>query len=336
MMHTELHAAMLEAVDQEMRLVLSSAGLDPYDGLEELLAYHLGWSNDGQPLSQGKRIRPLMVLLTTAACGTDWRWALPAAASVELLHNFSLIHDDIQDQSALRRGRETLWSKVGTALAINAGDAMFNLAFIALTRLSETVPSEITLDAIRILQRACIRLTGGQHLDIAYERADSLPLASYWPMIEGKTAALLAASAQLGALVGGAGPEQQQAYYQFGFNLGLAFQVWDDCLGIWGDPAVTGKSAASDLLTGKKTFPVLHGLERGGPFAQRWKGGPISEADVEEVAALLAAEGSREYSEQEAHRLTQIALKSLDQANPKGEAGERLRALSLSLLDRTH
>ena len=135
----------------------------------------------------------------------DWHKALPAAAAVELLHNFSLIHDDIQDHSDMRRGRPTVWVKWGVPQAINAGDVMFTQAFWALQRLADRTSAQTALEASQVLQQVCLRLTEGQYLDISYEDKSVLPLDAYWPMIGGKTSALLGGCAELGALVGGAG-----------------------------------------------------------------------------------------------------------------------------------
>jgi geranylgeranyl diphosphate synthase type I len=279
------------AIDQEMRRAIANPALDRYLGLADMLSYHLGWSEDGAVTTgQGKRIRPLLVLLTAAACGADWQSALPAAAAVELLHNFSLIHDDIEDRSELRRGRPTLWTRWGSPLAINAGDALFNLSFMALQRLEETCSPLAALRAHAILQQTCLDLTGGQHLDISYEDSRELPLEAYWPMTGGKTAALLGACAELGAVAAQAGVERQAAFGRFGRSLGLAFQVQDDWLGIWGEAEQTGKSTESDLLTGKKTLPVLYALRQGGRFAERWRQGSLQPGEVQGMADLLVTE----------------------------------------------
>ena len=271
----------------------------------------MGWVGEGAgPEARGKRIRPLMVLLTAASAGGEWRRALPAAAAVELVHNFSLIHDDIEDNSPLRRGRATLWTRWGIPQAINAGDAMFTVAHLSLLGLAETASARAALEANRILQKTCLHLTQGQYLDISYEARGDLNLAAYWPMVGGKTAALLAACTELGALAAQAPEARQAAYRQFGWTLGLAFQAQDDLLGIWGDSAVTGKSADSDLVSGKKSLPVLFGLEQNGPFARRWREGPINGEQVADLARQLEAEGARQYTQERANALTDQALEA--------------------------
>jgi geranylgeranyl diphosphate synthase, type I len=326
---------MLPAVEGELERVVDLAdgpGLVEYRGM---LAYHLGWEGEGAgAVARGKRIRPLLTLLCAASCGADWQPALPAAAAVELVHNFSLIHDDIQDNSDMRHGRPTIWKLWGVAQAINAGDAMFTLAHLSMLRLEQTVSPVTALRAMHILHNTCLHLTMGQYLDLSYEARGDLTLEAYWPMVEGKTAALLAGCAELGALAGRADGPQCAAFHQFGRSLGLAFQALDDLLGIWGDQALTGKSAESDLLSGKKSLPVLYGLSKGGPFARRWNQGAISPAEVPDLARQLEAEGARVETQAHAARLTDQALDSLAQATPQSEAGEALHELTLRLLKR--
>jgi len=328
--------AMRPAIEDELRRVVYQQLDQGFDGFGAMLTYHMGWEGEGAGVeAQGKRIRPAMVLLCSAAVGADWRVALPAAAAVELLHNFSLIHDDIQDQSSLRRGRPTVWVKWGMPQAINAGDLMFTLAHLAMLDERRFLPAERALQAEWILNRTCVRLTEGQYLDIHYEAENSLPLASYWPMVGGKTAALLGACSWLGALAGGAGEERQDVFRQFGEALGLAFQVQDDWLGIWGDSALTGKSTESDLLTRKKTLPVLYALERGGAFARRWADpAPIQGDEVAYLAQCLADEGAQAYTQETADRLTAEALEALARAQSKNEAGQALEELARLLLRR--
>ncbi|MBI5932223.1 MAG: polyprenyl synthetase family protein [Chloroflexi bacterium] len=301
----------------------------------EMLTYHMGWTGEGAgPEATGKRIRPLMVLLCVASCGADWQSALPAAAAVELVHNFSLVHDDIEDNSDKRRGRTTVWKKWGLAQGTNAGDGLFVLSNLALTDLEAGYSPAIVLRAAKILHATCLDLTRGQFLDISYEDRTDLSVDDYWPMVSGKTAALIAACCQLGALLGGADDAQQEAYRAFGHYLGLAFQAQDDILGIWGDEALTGKSAASDLVEGKKSLPVLYGLENNGAFAKRWRQGPIRAEEVQRVAALLEAESARTSAQDAARQMTDLALENLRVANPQGEAGASLKSLADKLLQR--
>lgn len=319
---------MLPAVEQALKDALQTANTSGQEALYSMMSYHLGWEGEGAgPRATGKRVRPTLLLLSCAAAGGDWRPALPAASAVELLHNFSLVHDDIQDNSDTRRGRPTLWSLYGAAQAINAGDAMFALAHISL----ETLNDSIYAAAAKLLPRTSLQLTQGQYLDLAYENAQQLTVDAYWPMIWGKTAMLIRACTQLGALVAGISGLQLKAYITFGEKLGLAYQVHDDLLGIWGDPDEMGKSAHSDLLSGKKSLPVLYALQKDGEFAKRWKDGGVPETEVKQYADLLRKEGAEEFTKREAERLTSEALQALDSAKPQPEAGQALVELAEEL-----
>ena len=326
---------LLPFIESELQRQVSRLDQPRTRAFHEMLTYHMGWTGEGAgPEATGKRIRPLMVLLTAAACGADWKTALPAAAAVELVHNFSLVHDDIQDNSPKRRGRPTAWVRWGAPMAINVGDALFVISNQALIDLLESHPAERVVRASSILHDTCLDLTRGQFLDMSYEERHDLSVDDYWPMVGGKTAALLAACCHIGALLGGADEPRQEAYRAFGFDLGLAFQVQDDILGIWGDEAVTGKSAASDLVEGKNSLPVLYGLSRGGQFAERWKQGPTQPEEVAQVAQWLVDAGGYEYAQSQAKQWTAKALQSLESAAPQGQAGETLIGLAHKLLKR--
>ena len=328
--------SMLVAVEQAMQAVVSRAHQHIDDDLHAMLAYHMGWEGEGAgPQARGKRVRPLLLLLTTEAAGGAWRQAVPAAAGVELLHNFSLIHDDIEDNGTLRRGRPTVWTRWGVPLALNGGDALFSLAHLAVLELYPRVNAETTLQAARILQQTALHLTQGQHLDITYETREDVSIDAYWQMVEGKTAALLSACTEIGALLSGATDTTRKAYREFGRMLGLAFQAWDDYLGIWGDAALTGKSTTGDLMERKKTLPVLYGLQQNGAFAQLWHDGlPQTPADVPTLAAALETDGARGYTQAVAASLTEQALSALEQAQPQGDAGQALHELAQRLLKR--
>lgn len=326
---------MLPAIETELIQAVARLDEPQTRSFHEMLTYHMGWSGDGAgPEATGKRIRPLLVLLTCAACGAEWQRALPTAASIELIHNFSLVHDDIQDGSELRRGRTTVWKKWGMPQAINAGDALFILAHLVQLKTRATYPPEIAIHVGEIVDQACLALSSGQYLDISYEKRTDLSIEDYWRMVAGKTAALLSACTQVGALLGGADEPVQDMYRNFGHYLGLAFQVQDDFLGIWGDTALTGKSTESDLVTGKKTLPVLVGLSKNGPFAQRWAQGPINAQEARTLSEQLAAEGARLQTQETADQMTDLALHSLRAAGLQGEAGEALFELVNVLLGR--
>ncbi len=326
---------MLPAVENELQRQVARLDEPRTRSFYEMLTYHMGWSGEGAGReAAGKRIRPLMTLLVTASCGADWMPALPAAAAVELVHNFSLVHDDIQDRSEKRRGRPTVWAKWGAPMAINVGDALFVLSNQAVMNLNHHYSAETVLQVASVLHDTCLDLTRGQFLDMSYQDRHDLLVEDYWPMIAGKTAALLSVCCYIGAILAGAEAPVQDAYRSFGYSLGLAFQVQDDILGIWGDEAITGKSTASDLLEGKKSLPVLYGLNTQGKFAQRWKQGPISPAEVPGLAQVLASEGAYEYTHDISRQMTSMALTHLREADPKGEAGLALMELANKLMQR--
>jgi geranylgeranyl diphosphate synthase type I len=321
-------------IENELKLTVQSEFDERYSGLRGIMAYHLGWEGDGAgEKAQGKRIRPLLTLLATEAAGKNWKDALPAAASVELIHNFSLIHDDIEDRSDYRHGRKTIWKLQGEAQAINTGDCMFSLAFKALTR--STGDTADVLKAIDLLQFTCVKLTKGQFLDMAYENADCLSVDDYWPMVGGKTASLLACSAAIGATVTGASQPAIDALKEFAWNLGLAFQAQDDWLGIWGDSALTGKSADSDLMTGKKSLPILYGLTVSSEFQKRWKKRPFNLDDISKLSRLLIDDGVQEWVENETSRLTSLAKDALETLPNRNSAYDDLFTLASLLLKRS-
>ena len=326
---------LVSAIEAELQKQVSRLDAPRTKPFHEMLTYHMGWTGDGAgPEATGKRIRPLLVLLCTSACRANWQFALPAAAAIELVHNFSLVHDDIQDNSSKRRGRDTAWVKWGAPMAINVGDALFVMSSQAIIDLKENYSSDVVMKAAEILHNTCLDLTRGQFLDMSYEERNDLGVEDYWHMISGKTSALIAACCHIGALLGGADEEKQEVYRSYGHYLGLAFQVQDDILGIWGDENVTGKSVASDLVEGKNSLPVLAGLEKKGKFAERWSQGPIKPEEVREVSRLLASEGGLLAAQEAAKQMTDLALRSLEEAEPQGEAGDALFELTNRLLGR--
>jgi geranylgeranyl diphosphate synthase type I len=303
------------AIIGELRSVLTERAVPPFS----LMRYHLGWEDEqGRPIEGrgGKLLRPALCLLCCEAVGGDWQRALPAAAALELLHNFTLIHDDVEDASPQRHGRETLWRLRGEAQAINAGDGMFALAHVALLRLGEQGHApERVLRAVQMLDQAALSLCVGQHLDLSYAEQADITCDDSLAMIEGKAAALLAASCGMGALLGGAGADVVDALSEFGRRLGLAFQIRDDLLGIWGDPNVTGKPIGEDLRAGKKSYPVVVGLERATadqrPALQAVLAGDPADDDVRRACALLEELGARDEAERAAQEHAEAAIAAL-------------------------
>jgi geranylgeranyl diphosphate synthase type I len=323
----------LPHLEAEMRAVVNEG---PQPRLfNVMLNYHLGFvDSDGMPTTAatGKRIRPILTLLSCEACGGDWQQALPAAAAIELLHNFSLIHDDIEDRDELRRGRPTLWKLWGEAQAINAGDAMFALAHLALLRASAD-PARL-MRAMHAFERMCVQLTIGQHLDLSFESRSDVTTEEYMRMIESKTAALTAAACEIGALLASADEATVRALASFGRWLGIAFQLQDDVLGIWGDPALTGKQD-SDLANGKKTLPVLYAAARDPRIRMCYaNGGRPDSAEVAQIRALIEAAGGKDHTERTAREAYANALAALEAAGLNNPASQALRALAERLVER--
>ena len=244
-----------------------------------MLAYHLGWEAGPAELAPseaamgsyaptGKRIRPLLCLLCAAAAGGDWRQALPLGAALELIHNFSLIHDDIQDNSPLRRAPANGLAAVGPGAGHQCGRRhVYAGTPGAAAAAGRGRAGRAGHARLAELNYTCLELTQGQHLDMNFEQRAVVSVPEYLAMIEKKTAVLIAASTFLGASLATEAQARLDHFYAYGWNLGLAYQLQDDLLGIWGDPALTGKSAASDLEQRKKSLPVVYGLEHSAEFA---------------------------------------------------------------------
>jgi geranylgeranyl diphosphate synthase type I len=306
------------AVLAEMRDVIG----DSDDGLFAWMRYHLGWETaEGVPIEErgGKMLRPLALLLVCDLVGSDPSSAVPAAAAIELVHNFSLLHDDIEDRSDARRGRATLWTFAGEPQAINTGDGMYTVARLAMHRLLDRgVPPERVLAAMQTLDQSCLRLVHGQWLDIGFEKRNDVTIEEYVAMAGGKTAAMFSAPFAIGARLGGASDEVVEGFAGFGQALGLAFQAVDDLLGIWGDRAITGKPVGDDLTSRKLTYPVLAAMADGGEegrvLVRRYAEPSTGVGEVDELAALVAAAGGRAATERFAQEQRQRAMAALSAA----------------------
>jgi geranylgeranyl diphosphate synthase type I len=324
---------MLIALEADLRTSVDSIRDQIEPAIEEMVSYHLGWSEPQE--SGGKRIRPLLTLLCCQAAGGDWQSALPAATAVEWIHNFSLIHDDIQDRSEMRRGRPTVWMKWGQAQAINTGDAIFALSRLTTQRmLDQGLTAEKVLRVQKILDETSLALTRGQHLDISFEDKDQILPEEYLNMIACKTGALLGAACQIGAFISPAPKAKIELFKNFGRSLGLAFQVVDDLLGVWGSSETTGKSSADDLRTRKKTLPIIHGLRHSADFQNAWSVEHPTDDDIKGMRRLLEDAGSRDFTSEWAERYTNEAMSALKAAKPIEPAGSSLSKLAARLLQR--
>ncbi len=332
-------SAILQRYDAALEESLSGTLRERTGPLYDMMQHHLGFS--ASPEARGKHLRPVLLFLSCEAVGGDWRKALPGGAAVELLHNFSLIHDDIQDESPPRRGQPTLWWRWGVAQSINAGDGMHSLSRLALLGLEESgYPAKTILQCGRLLDETCLALCEGQYLDIHYQGRERISTVEYLDMIDKKTAALFSASLQMGAMLGGADEATAQRFARAGRDLGLMYQVRDDVLDLWGGEK-TGKAHATDLRNKKKTFPIAYGLEQGARAqGQRlgtlYRQSSLSDADINEAVRLLEETGTPQYCAQEAERHHQAALAELSAVKGKARPLAELRTLASFLRERDY
>ncbi|HEX5144151.1 MAG TPA: polyprenyl synthetase family protein [Mycobacterium sp.] len=314
-------------------------GLDPT--LRTIVSYHLGWCDEQGYVRDhcgGKAIRPAIALLAAEASGAAPRCGVAGAVAIELVHNFSLVHDDLMDRDATRRHRRTVWAVWGDAMAILAGDAMLSLAHQALLDYGQPE----TTAAQRILTVATRQLISGQAADVDFESRHDVTLGECIDMARGKTASLMAASAEIGAALGGAPPSVRDALRTFGGHLGLAFQLADDLLGIWGQPAITGKPVYSDLRSCKKTLPITWTLEHGGQIGtelacwmtDRDNAARASDDELRAIAGLVERGGGRAWATQEARRCAGLAAAAVARTDIAGEPASELRGLVRELIDR--
>jgi geranylgeranyl diphosphate synthase type I len=304
----------------------------------ELASYHFGWTDaDGNPTAAGggKAVRPALALLSAQAVGADWSVAVPGAVAVELVHNFSLLHDDLMDGDVERRHRATVWAQWGSPAAILCGDAMLALA-------TQVLLETATLDAVaaaRLLGNATQELIRGQYDDLAFEERDDVDVAECVEMAAGKTGALLSCAASIGAVLAGASRAEVRGLATYGAELGLAFQLVDDLLGIWGDPQATGKPVGSDLRARKKSLPIAWATTHGGATGRELAAwlrteGPDSDAAIAHAAELVEAAGGRAWAEEEARRRLSLGETALASAALEPAAHDELVMLGRFIVTR--
>lgn len=330
-----------ESIGEFRPLVMSglrSAADQLPSSMRDIAGYHFGWTDEnGMPIEgdPGKLIRPTLTLLCARAAGGQADQALPAAVAVELVHNFSLLHDDVMDGDATRRHRRTVWSAFGTADAILLGDALLVVAYKVLAGVG-------CKESVR-LSGTLFEMLHGQMLDMGFENRTDITIGEGLVMAAGKTGALLGGACRLGALSAGA-DEARSAYFgEFGENLGLAFQLIDDLLGIWGDPAVTGKPVHSDLRARKKSLPLLAALTSGTSAAGRLaslysrdRQEPLGPQECAELAGLVEEAGGRSWAERRAQQAYTDARAALALARPEPRGAAELLALAEALARREH
>jgi geranylgeranyl diphosphate synthase type I len=308
--------------------------------MRRVAGYHYGWWDaDGAPRDgdAGKAIRSTLAALCAEAVGGSVMDAVPAAVAVEMVHNFSLLHDDVMDRDVSRRHRPTAWTVFGISSAILAGDALLALAFDVLADSGHPR----SRDAMRMISAAVQDLVEGQCEDVSFEERSDVDLSECLSMAGEKTGALLACSTAIGALYGGGTPEQVEHMRVFGEHLGLAFQLVDDLLGIWGDPQVTGKSVHSDLVSRKKSLPVVAALTSGLPDAEELaelygRRDPLSDVELARAAELVELAGGRSWTQREAVDQLDLALAELARAAPNARAAAELEALARLVTRRDH
>lgn len=306
----------VEEAESSASGVFASGDLSLYG----MIRYHLGWVDEqfsDVRADAGKRVRPVVCLLSAGAAGGDPGHAIPVAAGIELLHNFTLMHDDVQDRSTMRRGRPTVWHLWGEAQAINAGDATFALSQLAVLRgRSAGLDGETLADIVDAFNRMTLQIVEGQVLDLGFEQRSHVSPDDYLRMISGKTAAIVAFATWAGARVAGCTAETCERYREFGRLLGLGFQVRDDYLGIWGDNSMTGKQAGDDIRGRKQSIPIIMLLES------------LTESQRQELQRIYAREA---LTDQDVKRVTSM-LDEHNVARLVDDLTERYHDQALELL----
>lgn len=330
--------SVLESIERSATPI-SANDLSIYD----VMRYHLGISNasfERERSDPGKRLRSKFCLLCCEVADADPWKAVPAAASIELLHNFTLIHDDIQDRSPLRRHRPTVWSVWDVPQAINAGDGMFAAAHVALNRSTERgVSAEVTLDLSTELHFTTLRIVEGQVLDLGFERRDNVTAGEYLEMIKGKTSAIIEFACWAGGRIGDVPQDRLPAFREFGTAIGMGFQMRDDYLGAWGAEQVTGKPFADDIRRRKQALPAILLRERAGSSQRRMIDALYAqdELDADAIETILDLMNRYEVSDsvqQEVLRWHDRARDLLDELGPGGTSVDVIADLVDSLVTR--
>ena len=330
--------ALQQRFREDIQATLRGAMLDSPSGLFSLLRYHLGWEEaDGTPANvvTGKGLRPILCLTACDLAGGDWHRALPAAAALELVHNFSLIHDDIQDRDERRWDRPTLWTVHGESKAIAAGNALRVVADQTLMRLTtaglaQDLMSDITFE----LTGRYLEMIEGQYMDMNFENSDDVTVEQYLDMVGRKTGALIESAMFMGALVATSDRTKAEAFGACGRRLGLAFQIRDDYLGVWGDPAFTGKAVGADIRRKKKSMPVVHLFEHVAVGDRDWlheayaTDGEVAGEDVERILGILSDLGTPEYVQGAAVGHAQGGIDAVAGLGLTGDASETLAAMA--------
>ncbi|WP_328387511.1 polyprenyl synthetase family protein [Nocardia sp. NBC_00416] len=304
------------------------------DPLRLMAGYHFGWWDEtGHPTRgrSGKGLRAALVFAVTAACGGAESTAVAAAAAIEMLHNFTLVHDDVMDADEMRHGRATVWRVWGSDAALVLGDAMHAMTI----RMLLNLPTASVAEAVGRVEAATVEMCRGQYEDLMFESRPTVEAGEYMRMVLGKTGSLMGCACALGALCADADADTVAAFDHFGRELGAAFQFTDDVLGIVGDTAVTGKPVGNDLARRKRSLPVVAALDSGCPEAADLRelyrsDGPMTTADVARATRFVEACGALDWTRQQADLRAQSAFAAL----PAGTATVRLRLLTQAAVRR--
>jgi geranylgeranyl diphosphate synthase type II len=284
----------------------------------------------------GKRIRPTLTLMTTEIFGADYKKALPAALAIEVFHNFSLIHDDIMDDAPLRRGNETVHEKWDLNTGILSGDAMLILAYQYFEQYEPTV----FRDLAKLFSKTAIQVCEGQQWDVDFENREEVTIPEYLKMIESKTAVLVAAAMKMGAIIATTSSENCELIYDFGLNLGLAFQLQDDYLDAFGDPATFGKQVGGDIIENKKTYLYLKAQEFSTPeqrseLMHLFSIHPAVTADkVQSVKKVFEKTGAATATQKAITDFTMKAFETLEKMNISEDNKSVLRLFGENLMSR--
>lgn len=287
---------------------------------------------------RGKGTRPALAILSAEAVGAPSETGLPGAVAIELIHDFSLIHDDIIDNDAERRHRPTVWAKFGVGVGVVVGDALHALAFEVL--MADSTPPRVK--ATKHLADAVSNMIAGQSMDMAFEERSNITLEQCLAMEQGKTGALLSYASSVGAILAGADDDVVEGLAAYGANMGIAFQAVDDLLGIWGDPERTGKPAGADLRERKKSLPVVIALNSGtsvaGELADLYARPHLETEDIEAARALVDVGGGREGAQALARTHLGLAMSALDSVSQSEsvvpEVVEEMRSLAEFIVGR--
>lgn len=298
------------------------------NGLYEPIAYTMA--------AGGKRVRPQLAMIACELFGGNVEEVAPAAMALEVFHNFTLLHDDVMDHAEVRRGRPTVHVKWNANTAILSGDQMLIEAY----KLLSNVPARVLPQVLQLFNKMATEICEGQQYDVDFEQQDQVEITDYLMMIRLKTAVLLATALQMGSMIAGAGIEHQHALYEFGIHIGLAFQIQDDILDVWGNPATFGKAVGGDISCNKKTFVQLTAMQMANQEQQKqlqdWYS-QVLDDNAEKIAAVTAIYneiGVRSACEKVVNEYTTRALEML-QALPQNSVTEQLRGLADKLHKRS-